>query len=590
MSKERNDLVSDPIGVHAEDRVDHLETGPVSDTIEVDLIQEAPGEDVTNDLIVQDVNRPDSWLVNNKGLRQTGFSPSYQITPDNASKLSSAWSFKTDTGGLEVTPIIVPGDPPVMYVSTTNQAVHALNARTGENYWSTKYDADPGASRGVAVWKRAVYFGASNMDLVALDRYTGEVIWTSSFFADAQVNEEPMDEWRDVALSHTAAPVVYNGKVFLGQAGDSGGWAHAVALDANSGDVAWEQTMAPRDEWVGETWRFASNAPWMPPTIDPESDTVFYSVGNPDPQHGVTDRPGPNKYSNSIVAFDVDSGERKWENQILPHEIWDYDNCTTASVYDMEVAGEQRRVVHIDNKAGWSYVIDAETGQLVERSQPWKGVKQDHWGEGYFQLMPFADVPQSESQKARDQGIVEVYWPAASGASEWPADVFSPRTGLRYIGTTSGATTVYHNPSWEYEPSRDSEMTLRAGDHTYIPSTDLKKYSDGMYAGEKFTTSVTAVDPATGENKWLYEITDTFPDKSAFSVWPSGVTATAGNVAFVGAPGGSLIALNAETGDQVWMDDTGSRITGAPAVWNDPIAGTDFVAAANSDTIVAYSL
>lgn len=581
---ERPDLVSDPIGVHAEDRVEHLETGPEADHPEFRFVQEAPGDDVDDDLLVEDVDRADSWLHYNKGPEQTGFSPADAITPENVDSLEEAWTYETDSGGLQVNPIVVPGDPPVMYVSTTNQNVIALNARTGEEYWAFSYDAPSGPNRGVAVWRDKVYLGANSVEVVALDRYTGESQWESSFYSEQQLEE--MGDWREDAIGHTAAPTVYDGKVFVGQSGDSGGWTVVSALDAEDGDLLWQIDTAPRDEWVGESWRYSSSAAWMNPVVDPETDTVMFPVGQPDPQHGVTNRPGPNKDSNSIVAVDPESGETKWTHQILPHDLWDYDVCTTPSVIDVEADGEERRALLQDHKSGWTFLIDVETGDLLERSKPWPGTRQDHWGEGYFVLPPFDDVPQEESTDADNQ---EVYWPSAAGATEWPPDAYSPVTGLRYIGVTEGASTIYHNPDWEYDPERDAQITLRAGDHLYIEPDALSEWSDGMYAEQVYTSGIAAIDVATGESVWYQEI-DQYDDRSAFSMWPGGATVTAGNLVFIGAADGQFMAYDAESGEELWRDETELRITPAPSVWEDPEAGAQFVTIVNSENVITYAL
>lgn len=581
-TNDRPDLVDDPIGVQAEDRVEHLDTGPEADSFERDFVQEAPGSDVDDEMLVEDVSRTDSWLHYNKGAEQTGFAPTDRLTTENVDSLERVWTYETNSGGLEVTPIVVPSDPPVMYVSTTNQRVIALDGRSGDRYWEVATDAPSAANRGVAVWQDKVYLGANSVDVFAFDRYTGEQQWSTSFFSEQQLEE--MGDWREEAIGHTAAPTVYDGTVFVGQSGDSGGWTVVSAIDADTGELRWQIDTAPRDEWVGESWRYSSSAAWMNPTVDPETDTVLFPVGQPDPQHGVTNRPGPNRDSNSIVAVDPESGEKKWVHQILPHDLWDYDVCTTQSVIDLEVGGERRRAVVSDHKSGWTFLIDAETGDLIERSEAWAGIRQDHWNEGYFVLPPFDATPQENSTEAQSQ---EVYWPSAAGATEWPPDAYSPVTGYRYVGVTEGASTVYHNPDWEYDPERDAQITLRAGDHLYIEPDALSEWSDGLYAGQSYTSGITAVDVATGESVWHQEI-DQYDDRSAFASWPGGATATAGNVVFIGAANGEFIAYDAESGEELWRDETGMRITAVPAIWEDD--DTVFVSVANSENILTYAL
>lgn len=225
-------------------------------------------------------------------------------------------------------------------------------------------------------------------------------------------------------ISVTRAPVVYDGKIFVGQTGDFGGWTVMSAIDAESGESVWHQRTSPLEQWVEDAWRYSSTAPWLSPSIDPEPDTVFWSIGNPNPWFFPSARPGPNKYADSVIALDVESGKMKWVNQILPHDVWDYDNHMSPAVFDMEVertvhlfdrikddlreAGiedlgavreameaqfddltvevtEERRVVSTDFKTGHTYVFDVETGRLIERSNAW--AKQEHeWADSFLSL------------------------------------------------------------------------------------------------------------------------------------------------------------------------------------------------------------
>jgi quinoprotein glucose dehydrogenase len=36
-------------------------------------------------------------------------------------------------------------------------------------------------------------------------------------------------------------------------------------------------------------------------------------------------RPGDNLFSTSIIALDVETGQRRWHYQMVHHDIWNYD-------------------------------------------------------------------------------------------------------------------------------------------------------------------------------------------------------------------------------------------------------------------------
>lgn len=539
--------------------------------------EEMPRQPITDEMLRSASDSADSWLVWNKGLRQRGFAPTDAITPDNVDKLTleykagdfddaKAETFKFKGEEPRANPIIVPTDPPVAYLTESDYKVHALDARTGKHFWAYQPEMPPpkeiggihGWHRGVAVYGDTVYLGLPTVEILALDRYTGEKRWRKEYFSDFQREEMPKPN----RLSVTQAPVVYDGKLFIGQTGDFGGWTVMSAIDAESGEPVWRTRTAPHEQWVEETWRYSSTAPWLSPSVDPKSNTVFWAVGNPNPWYFGSARPGPNKYGDSIVALDIDSGDVKWVNQIMPHDVWDYDAHATPTVFDMEIGGETRRVVSTDYKTGWTFVFDAETGRLVERSDAW--AKQDHtWAETFLSLMPLGKQNRA------------AMWPSQWGATEWPPDTYSPETGLRYIGANNAPTSVWRASNWEYQEEKPRKavgggvLPIKGGDHW---------------------ASVVAVDPKSGDVVWEHRLEHVKSKWPAGRLYTGGTTATAGNVVFHGSSSGYLKALHAETGELLWEDKTDRRIFTSPVVWEDPANGKAYVSAFADEYLYTYSL
>ncbi len=48
---------------------------------------------------------------------------------------------------------------------------------------------------------------------------------------------------------------------------------------------------------------------------------------------------GDNLFSDSVLAIDPDSGERKWYYQFTPHDVWDYDGNTHLFQVDLDLGG-----------------------------------------------------------------------------------------------------------------------------------------------------------------------------------------------------------------------------------------------------------
>lgn len=547
--------------IEPEERGQHLDHPASAAESSVSRFKQAdsvPELAVTDEMLQNDVERADSWLVYNKGLGQIGFSPATALSPDNVGNLSQQYSISTEGAGLETNPLIVPSDPPVMYYTVQGAwEIVAANARTGEKFWQfqasvadTVDNLDLPMNRGVAIREDMLYFAKPASSLVALNRYTGEKQWETDLVQS--------DQDRD-RVYQTQAPVAYNGHLYIGQSSDYAEYTTVSAVDAESGEIVWQHRTAPKDEWVGDTWQFSSNAAWMSPAVDSASNTVFFSVGNPDPMMNGEVRPGPNRDSCSLLAVDGQTGEIKWKQQISPHDLWDYDVHTTPRVYDMNVGGETRRVVATIWKAGWIYVYDVETGQLITRSPPI--TKQD--GEAFLSL------PGAGQENAKE------LFPPITGATEWPPDTYSPQTGLHYSGTVEAGQNLWYDPEWAYEDYGRESFAYGGG------STPIEDYEN--------KAKVTAIDTTTHEVAWEHELEDVNSAWPPARLFTGGTTATAGNLVFHGSAGGNLVALNAETGDKLWSNDTGSRITASPVVWQDPANSTEYVTVAAGGDILTYS-
>src|SRR5207247_10594572 len=105
------------------------------------------------------------------------------------------------------------------------------------------------------------------------------------------------------------------------------------------------------------------------PAIDNDMNTVFFAVGNPDPDPYGAERPGDNLYTDSIVAIDLNSGAYKWHFQYVAHDVWDLD--AVSPVILTEAAGKDgkmRNVAIHGGKTGHVYVHARAHGELIRFS------------------------------------------------------------------------------------------------------------------------------------------------------------------------------------------------------------------------------
>ncbi|HEX3274907.1 MAG TPA: PQQ-binding-like beta-propeller repeat protein, partial [Gemmatimonadales bacterium] len=176
----------------------------------------------------------DGWTLHGHDLGGQRFSPLAAIDTATVARLSPAWTFHTGVvATFQATPIVVGG---TMYVSLPMSGVVALDPATGRERWrylhrprTAKLCCGP-ANRGVAVSAGRVYLGTVDGRLLALDAATGRLRWDVTVAEYHGTTEASSQLGRDDPLSLvgdrgstgigiSAAPLVFDGKVFVGIAG-----------------------------------------------------------------------------------------------------------------------------------------------------------------------------------------------------------------------------------------------------------------------------------------------------------------------------------------------------------------------------------
>lgn len=515
-----------------------VSAGPVHEV--TSAASEIPEVSVTDEMLLNDETNPESWLHYRGGYSGHGYTHSDVLDTESVEDLELEYVYSIDTtGGYQDSPTIVPGDPPVLYTIGGYDKMAALNARTGDLYWEfqprfrhhTDYGMARTYSRGVAVYEDTVYLNATDTTLFALDRYNGEERWHTQLY-------DPDDGYYQ-----TQKPLVYDGKVIMGHSGgERGVQGNRVAIDAETGEKLWEKTFVPKDKWPEDSWKYGAGTAWMTPVLDPDTDTLYWSTGNPGPDFNANVRPGPNAITNATVATDAQTGELKWYYQIIPHDWWDRD---VASPPVLATPGDGKKRVYQQGKHGWVYIFDAENGKVLERSEPY-GYHTDN----EFERLNFADG-------------VDEQGPSLWGGSEWSPPSYSPKTEKFYaLGNFSTNNLVSAAPDYEEKAQ---------GSYGYLDGFVGGELKDGELPTNE-GGEVVAYDPITGGREWTHEVP---------ALIMAGSLVTAGNVLVVGLPTSEIRFLDARTGEQLRSSRTAdAAISSAPTSWYDPGTEKEYLAVA----------
>jgi outer membrane protein assembly factor BamB len=395
-------------------------------------------------------------------------------------------------------------------------------------------------------------------------------------------------------------------------------WDSRVYTDVNGNTVRADATSWGPNPVCAET---SGTAPWIHGSIDPELQSIMVAFGNVrscgSSQDGST-RPGDNLFANSLVSLDAKTGAFKWHYQSIRHDVWDMDNTHSPVLADVSVGGQSRKVAFYGSKSGHIFSIDRTNGmpvtgveikprpidsrQLNPATQPfpvlgrvvpecliwekldpnnipgnpWRavpnynGYQPDAGGNlvyvepNYLDPdKPFVTIPPEymagDPRPPHRKGCMyDTHWDlpvlsttSQNGGMDWSAYSFSPTLNTLYI--PYGINPVAH---WRGAGGNGQRA--------------LGQYQTGGIAAFNASTTelrwnkLTGLDMAHGQ----------------------GPLTTASNLLFIGQFDGHALALDAETGNELWRFQTGAAISSPPATYS--IGGEQYVAFFAGGTGIPY--
>jgi quinoprotein glucose dehydrogenase len=366
------------------------------------------------------------------------FSRLNEINRKNVTHLTVAWTYRTGENGagfaranklsFEATPVLAFG---LLYLETPTNIMIALDPQTGVQRWRFDPHIDrsrqyaEASSRGVSIWEdsdsrhtgactRRVLTGTLDARLLAVDAATGEPC--KDFGTGGQVDLTSGLRIRDRAdYLVTSPPAIYGNVVIVGSAiGDNR--ASDVergvirAFDARSGALLWGFDPIPDSPThpAATEWNFAQAAAtgagnsWGLMSIDEDNGLVLVPTGSASPDYFGGTRLGSNRFADSLLALDAKSGKLVWHQQLVHHDLWDYDLAAQPVLGDIEIQGVPVPAVIQATKTGMLYVFDRTKGQplfpITEKPVPPSFVA----GEQASPTQPFSAIPSLVSQKPVD--------------------------------------------------------------------------------------------------------------------------------------------------------------------------------------------
>ena len=563
-------------------------------------------------------------------------------------------------GGMRVTPLMVGG---VMYFNTALSQGVAVDATTGETLWvfnpksyeeGTTPMSGTFVQRGVAYWTdgeddERIFWGTGNGYLVCVRAKTGQPCpdfgSDGSGMVDAMVGlpraiREDRDYLNALLYGIHSPPIVVRDRVIHGsQVADRRitkeavpGWVRA--WDVRTGEHSWDFHTVPNsadefgaDTWLNESWRYSGNGNvWSFLAGDNELGHVYLPTGTVTNDYYGADRPGDNLFSESIIAVEVETGERVWHFQAVHHGLWDYDFPTSPNLVDITVDGRDIKALIQVSKQGFVYTFDRVTGdpvwpieerpvptetnmpnEYVSPTQPFptKPAPFEYQGVTIDDLVDFTPeirqmaievvkpfrlgplfTPTSRSVQGGWQGTL--MRPPDGGAATWAGAAVDPETGMLYVPSRNNAVVITL-----YEPDSALGATVaythgapeadRLAGRGLGPSRSGALMPRGLPLLKPPYSRMTAIDMNTGEHEWMVPLGDgdryrNHPMLRDLNLPPLGGDGAGGPVltktlvisalSAGGSDGGPrLVARSKETGEELGSVDLPTGAVGTPMTY-----------------------
>ena len=310
------------------------------------------------------------------------------LTSGQVSKLKVKWAFGFSG------PAVVYGQPTVaggrLFFGSADGTVYSLDAATGCVYWTFKAPATVRSAISLGQFpggRYAAYFGDVKANAFAIDAQSGELLW------QAHVDDHPV-------ARITGAPKLYKSRLYVPVSSieevSAGNANYAcckfrgsvVALDAATGKQIWKTYSIPdapastgKNSSGADRFGPAGAAIWNSPTIDEKRKLLYVGTGNQysDP---------PSKYSDAVLAIDLETGSMKWAKQLTGADGWNFScispnkaSCPANVGEDTDIgsspilrSGGGRDLLIVGQKSGIVHALDPDKlGEIVWQVRIGKG-------------------------------------------------------------------------------------------------------------------------------------------------------------------------------------------------------------------------
>lgn len=455
------------------------------------------------------------WPSYNRTLTSDRFTPLDTITAKNVASLKILCSYdigaQTDfqSGLIQVDGALF---------GTTEHDTFSIDPDTCKQNWRMHEDFKGGVqtvNRGAAWLDGRVFRGTADGRVLSYNARDGKRLWATTIADPAKGESVP------------AAPIAWNGLVFIGNAGghNKGVKGRMYALDAKDGHIVWEFYLVPRGDkdfargpQVPSSPDAAADAngaliaggtTWSSYSLDPANGLLYVPGGNPRP--GAVKRPdaADSSIKSSVVVIDAKTGALVRQFALVKQDFHGWDVSSAPVLFGSKAA---RTLLAEAPQDGHLHVIDLGSGALLYDKSMTRTFN--------------TDAPMTAGGTR--------FCPGSLGGADWNSPAYDPADNLIFTGEVDWCTTVRTAPA--------EAITGTAADGV-SKQDDIAKWGGW----------ITASDADSGKRRWQL--------KTPFPLL-GGITPTSGGVLLFGDIGGTFYAFDSAKGRKLWSIDLGGAIAG----------------------------
>jgi glucose dehydrogenase len=555
-----------------------------------------------------DAQQKAEWPAINGNETSTRYSTLDQINASNFNNLKVAWEWNGEVppdvtlGDINARSLPIYADGMLITTSGERRTVVSLDPATGKTLWTFQEPVTPrheysmrsNHGKGVAYarvnGRGIVFIVTPGFFAHALDAKTGKPIegWGGAVPVEGFPKTGSIDvlkdliadwdAWKNAKLPYDAAkglplelgyitnsspPIVVNDVLIVGNSAEQGynqTRAEAVpgdilAYDAKTGKFMWRVHMSPRpgefghDTWPTNPFKWVGEvSSWAPLSADPARGLVYIPTNTGTLDYYGGHRLGDNLFGTSVIALDVKTGKRVWHQQLVKHDIWNYDTPTAPVLLDVNVGGRRIPGLFQVTKQDYVYSFNRQTGEPIwpmeERAAPQSKVPGeklpatqrhptkpkpfDIQGRKESELIDYTpEIRKLAYERAKERNLfAELFEPPTHrGDPRGPANICpggngganivgpptaDPTSGILFITSISACSPTILAPAKERDNDRMTGTTLTewavargpgsAPKYPPPPPDDPLAGIPDLFKGP--LGRITAIDMNTGEHLW----------------------------------------------------------------------------------------